>query len=264
MKHRAQVLGVDMRFSLPLTLLLAACAPPEAPQDLQQLANYIFKHADDEDEAELVAGLENLYLWFGEDHEEDIEDGYQINLLQAESVSDLEGTTFNLTDDLVGAAVAHESLHGVADFASVMVAEDWEEVIVDQYEYYNKTFTEGEDCILGRTCMSAAANSESELVQLGISIVSKNRIQYRWVETSEGWAFVHRSWLTEPPIVSSDIVEPNSQFFLSVTLPRSPVVRMQATWIDTKILGVNVPKNQVVNTMRDQGDSVEAFMEDNY
>ena len=253
-----------MRSILPFIALLAACAPPEAPKDLQLLAAYIFTHADDEDDAALVAGLENLSVWMGQDHEEDIEEGYQINLLGEEAVSDLEGTDFELTDDLIGAAVAHESSHGVGDFARVMVAEDWEDVIVDQYEYYTKDFTEGQDCFLDRDCLVAKASSDSELVQLGISIVSKNRIQYRWVETDEGWAIVHQSWLTEPPEVSSDIVEPNSQFYLSVTLPRDPVVRIQATWIDTKILGVNVPKNQVVKTMRDQGDSIELFMDENY
>ncbi len=246
MNLRDAVLESGMRLILPLMTTLVACAPPEAPRDLQLLAAYIFTHAD------------------GEEHEEDIEEGYQINLLGEEAVSDLEGTDFDLTEDLVGAAVAHESDHPVGDFAQVMIAEDWETVIVDQYEYYDKVYTEGEDCVLGRDCLVAKANSESELVQLGISITSKNRIQYRWVETEEGWAFVHRSWLTEPPIVSSDLVEPKSQFFLSVVLPRDPVVRVQATWIDTKILGVNVPKNQVVKTMRDQGDSVEAFMDENY
>jgi len=253
-----------MRSILPCIALLAACAPPEAPEDLQLLAAYIFTHADADDDAELIAGLENLSAWLDQDHEEDIEEGYQINLLGEEAVSDLEGTDFELTDDLIGAAVAHESTHSVGEFAQVMVAENWEDVIVDQYEYYNKNFTEGEDCMLDKDCLVAKASSESELVQLGISIVSKNRIQYRWVETDEGWGIVHHSWLTEPPEVSSDIVEPNSQFFLSVTLPRDPVVRIQATWIDTKILGVNVPKNQVVKTMRDQGDSIELFMDDNY
>jgi hypothetical protein len=253
-----------MRSILPCIALLAACAPPEAPEDLQLLAAYIFTHGDDEDDEELVAGLENLSAWMDQDQEEDIEEGYQINLLGEEAVSDLEGTDFDLTDDLIGAAVAHESTHVVSDFAQVLIAENWVDVIVDQYEYYDKTYTEGQDCVLAKDCLVAKATSESELVQLGISIISKNRIQYRWVETSEGWAVVHRSWLTEPPVVSSDIVEPNSQFFLSVTLPRDPIVRIQATWIDTKILGVNLPKNQVVKTMRDQGDSIELFMNDNY
>lgn len=265
MRRRGLVLESGMRYLYLLLISnLIACAPPEAPEDLQLLAAYIFTHADDEDDVELKAGLDNLYAWMGQEHEEDIEEGYQINLLGDEAVSDLEGVDFDLTEDLIGAAVAHESVHSADDFAQVMIAEDWSTVIVDQYEYYDKTYTEGEDCMVERDCMVAKANSESELVQLTISVISKNRIQYRWVETDQGWAFVHRSWLTEPPIVSSDIVEPKSQFFLSVVLPRDPVVRVQATWIDTKILGVSVPKNQVVKTMRDQGDSVEVFMNENY
>ncbi len=245
-------------------LLLSACAPPVAPKELQQLACYTFDHAADDDDEMLTLGLENLNVWMGQEHEEDIEEGYQISLLVQSVVADLEGDNHSLSDDLVGAAVAHESAFTVEDFAKVMIAEDWANVIGDQYEYYDKTYSEGKDCIVSKDCLWAEATSESELVQLGVSVVSKNRIQYRWVELESGWAFIHRSWLTEPPEVSSDLIDPNSQYFISVTLPRDPVVRVQATWIDTKILGVSVPKSIVVSTMRDQGDQLEAWMSENY
>lgn len=249
----------------PISFFAVACAPPEAPLELQQLACFLFEHADDEDPAYLQAGVDNLSAWLDQDHEEDIEEGYQINLLVQSAVSGLEGDNHQLTDDLVGAAVAHKG-HTVDDLARATTVEDWEEIIgEEQYEYYIREFMHGEDCISGRDCMQAEARAESELVQLGVSIISKNYIQYRWVEMSDGsWAFVHRAWLTEPPIVSSNLVDPNNQYFLAVTLPKpNGAVRVQATWIDTRILGVNVPKNQVVKTMRDQGDSVDEFLSGN-
>ncbi|MEL6347155.1 MAG: hypothetical protein AAFV53_28835 [Myxococcota bacterium] len=248
---------------LTLSLSTVACAPPVAPAELQELACFLFEHADDEDDEYLQVGLQNLSAWLDGNHEEDIEEGYQIQLLTDQAVQDLNGTDFTLTDDLVGAAVAHRG-HRVRDWARATTVEDWEEIIgEDQYEYYTRDFIEGEDCILERDCLQAEARSESELVQLGVSIISKNYIQYRWVEFGDGeWGFIHRSWLTEPPTVSSELVEPNAQYFLAASLPKSGgAVRVQATWIDTKIVGINVPKNQVVKTMRDQGDAIDVFLD---
>ena len=254
-----------MRTTFILTAaLLVGCAPPEAPDDLQELAYFIFDHADDEDEEVLRVALENLSLWFDADHEEDIEEGYQINLLPQEAVSDLEGDIHTLREELIGAAVAHRSSSPVMDIAHTTSVASWVDVIgPEQYEYYDRTYIDNDECIGDRSCLSASARSESELVQLGISITSKNKIEYRWVETDIGWVFLHRSWLTESPIVSSELVKPNSQYFLAVTLPRDEVVRVQATWIDTEILGVQVPKNQVVKTMREQGDKVQEWMDAN-
>lgn len=255
-----------MKFSLmiPIAVLGGGCAPPVAPAELQQLACFIFDHTDDEEDETLQVALDNLYVWFDQDHEEDIEEGYQIDLLLQSVVSDLEGDNHELRAELIGAAVAHPTSKGVDELAYTTSVADWEEVIgEDQYEYYDREFTENGECIADRGCMQAAARSESELVQLGISVTSKNRIEYRWVETSYGWAFVQRSWLTEPPVVSSDLVNPNSQYFLAVTLPREPAVRLQATWIDTEIAGIQIPKNQVVKTMRAQGDTVEVWMTEN-
>ena len=95
-------------------------------------------------------------------------------------------------------------------------------------------------------------------------LVSKNDIQYRWVEMNTGWAFIHRSWLIERPEVSSNLVEPNSQYYLAIVLPGTPSLRPSATWIDTKIVGLNVPKSSVVNTMRDQGERLGEWMDENY
>jgi len=247
-----------------LTLWLTACAPPEAPDALQELASFTFGHADDEDDAYLRAALNNLDAWLELDHEEDIEEGYQINLLDPDGVADLEGDNHTLSAELIGAAVAHESTHTVDELARALTIESWEEITVDQFEYYTKIWDYGEDCIATRDCLAAEATSDSEMVQLGISVVSTNRILYRWVEMDKGWALVHRSYLTQPPVVSSDLIKANSQYFIAVTLPREVPMRVQATWIDTEILGVSVPKSIVVNTMRDQGDLIESWMDDNY
>ncbi|MFT4977343.1 MAG: hypothetical protein ACI8S6_003248 [Myxococcota bacterium] len=242
-------------------IFLAGCAPPVAPAELQQLACFVFDHIDDEEDETLKLALENLSIWFDQPQEEDIEEGYQISLLTQAAVSDLEGENHSLRDELIGAAVAHESGGSVLDIAYTTAVADWATIIgEDQYEFYDRTYIEGGECIGDRECMATAARSHSELSLLGISIESNNRIDYRWIETDMGWAFVHRSWLTEPPNISSTAVDTKSQYYVAITLPRDPVVRVQATWIDTELLGIQVPKNQVVKTMREQGDKVEEWM----
>lgn len=249
---------------LLFTSSLVGCAPPKAPTELQQLACFLFEHAQDEDPTLLAEGLVNLDAWFAAGHQEDAEEGFQINMLTENAISDLNGKDFTLSEELVGAAIATEYDADFNDVIATTAVDDWHEINEGIYEYYDKTWVDGGDCIGDNSCATSEASSESELVVLGVSIVSKNYIQYRWVETELGWAFVHRSWLVEPPEVSSDLVEPNSQFYLAVTLPGGSPLRLQATWIDTKIVGLNVPKSQVVGTLRDQAEAVEVWLDEKY
>ncbi len=133
-----------------------------------------------------------------------------------------------------------------------------------QYEYYDKEWLEGGSCIADASCETSSAESWSELVVLGVSIVSHNQIEYRWVDTAMGPAFVHRSWLLEKPEVGSDLVDPNVHYYLAVTLPDSKSRRLQATWIDTKIVGLSVPKNQVAATLRDQAEALDEWVVAHY
>ena len=253
------------RLFLPVLLgLSTSCAPPQAPRELEQLACFIFDHADDEDPELLIDALQNLDQWLSEGHQEDAEEGYQINLLIPSAVSDLEGDNHNLSDDLIGAAVATEyGNHEVERVVEATALEDWEAIMGDLYEYYRKEWLDGGACLGDRGCLTSEARAESELVTIGVSVASENRIEYRWLEMDTGWAFVHRSWLTEPPVVSSDLVDPNSQYYLAITIPGSQSLRLQATWIDTKIVGLSIPKSIVADTMRDQGDTLQEWMDAN-
>jgi hypothetical protein len=255
-----------MRFPhLPLLsacLLTSACAPPEAPKRLEELAAFIFAHADDEDEEVLAVAAVNLDTWLANGNQQETEEGFQIDQLHQQHIDGLPGRDYQLNqEDLVGAAVLNEHHHDTRRVMQSLTTDDWESIMGDQYEYYRKTFSEGKTCIVARECLWAEASSESELVQLGVSIVSDNTIQYRWVDTEIGWVGFHRSWLDKAPEVSSDLVDPKAQYLISVMLPDGGhTLRLQATWIDTKIAGFSIPKSVVAKTMRDQGDMLEEWM----
>ena len=97
-------------------------------------------------------------------------------------------------------------------------------------------------------------------------MVTRNRIQFRWVETAAlGWVLLHRSWLTEPAEVSIDSIEVNAQYFLAVTLPDGrTTTRVQATWMDSDYGALPVTedgaKREIVKSMRKQGEAVDEWL----
>jgi len=258
-----------MRLALLITLLVGCKAPPEAPTQLEELAAYVFAHAWDDDTEELEAGVVNLDAWLskGGNLESTIE-GYQITQLDQETVDAIDDNDRSVSD-LIGASVAHQSAFSPRDLTYTLVMEDQSEVFPKIYDVYEREYDSDPSCFPGHSCteLEAAAESESSWAGL-IRVVSKNHIQFRWVETEVGWAMVHRSWLTEPADVSYDGVKVHAQYFLAVTLPDGDgAVRMQATWIDSEYGALPVSedyaKQLVVNSMQKQGDTLEEWLEEN-
>ena len=81
---------------------------------------------------------------------------------------------------------------------------------------------------------------------LGIEVISYLFSEARWVETSLGTAYVQRRWLTEPPDVSVDWVNVESEYGVIITLPQptenenvaSNVKRIESLWINMSIDGL--------------------------
>ena len=77
-----------------LSCLSGCTSPPEAPEDLESLLGYIFEHMDDEDPAELIAGLENLHEWMQDDANlQRSREGLLINNLPETALATLDGNT---------------------------------------------------------------------------------------------------------------------------------------------------------------------------
>ena len=55
------------RFTLPVLVTLLGCKPAEAPKEYEALMGYIFEHTADEDDEQLVLGLNNLSDWLNGD-----------------------------------------------------------------------------------------------------------------------------------------------------------------------------------------------------
>ena len=256
--------------TLALAGLLTGCgAPPEAPDKLEDLCTYVFAHFDDEDPAELEAGLQNLDSWLNtRDNLALTVEGYQITNLDEAAIAGIDTSTQKVSG-LVGAAVANQHPWTLRQMAVATVTADWAEVVPKNYDVYERTFHKDKSCFPGKDCERIAATSYGEAKFAGlINVVTRNRIQFRWVETEElGWVLIHRSWLTEPAEVSLDGIEVNAQYFLAMTLPDgNDATRVQATWMDSEYGALPVTddgaKREIVKSMRKQGEAIDDWLLD--
>lgn len=258
--------------AVALSMFTVGCkGPPEAPAKLENLCDYVFGHADDEDQAELIAGLENLDTWLSQgDNLASTAEGYTIEKLQMSSVSDLPGLTNPNVSSLMGAAVAIRHPMSMKTLSKTTVVDDWEKVAEGQYVSYKRNFgNQSPGCFPKKNCDELTATSFSESSWAGlIDVESKNKIDFRWVysDDNDEWYLVHRSWLTEPATVTPDSygIEVYGQYFLAASMRvNGKTVRMMATWIDTDYGIIPITedgaKKEIVKSMQQQGEYVDEW-----
>lgn len=180
------------RCGLLVSLLLVGCKrPPDAPAALDELCAWLYTHTTDEDPEELQAGLANLDLWLA-DHLDETFDGYTVQNLDQDTVDSLDDEDRDLTG-LVGAAVGNDSPADSETVADAIAMEDQMVVFPDTYNLYERTFLSGEDCWPDHGCDVLEVENYAESNYSIIKVKSTNQAQYRWVETDNGWAVVHRT-----------------------------------------------------------------------
>ncbi|NOY28452.1 MAG: hypothetical protein GXP62_21555, partial [Oligoflexia bacterium] len=201
---RAAILMIPL-----LPVLLVGCKrPPEAPAKLSDLCSYVFEHMADEDDAALAAGVESLAVWFQDHGLEEPEDGYELNNIDADAVYSLgdidlsEISREEFADSLAGAAVVNQHKHSLDDLAYAIVEADQMDVFPDDYDVFERTFLSDLGCFMDHTCDQTEALNYSEASYPGISVKSENHAQWRWVDTDNRSALVHRAWLTGPADIS--------------------------------------------------------------
>lgn len=240
-------------------LLLAGRPPPTAPVEREDLCKLLFREAGQGEEREelLREGLANLDAWLGQD---------KLQGLDTRVPYWLDGRGPS-TDRLVGAAVAFRHGHRVDGLALATVWGAQQEVLPGVDDIYERTWKQDPDGVMAERIDRAEASSCSEADFGPILVASRNRIQFRWVQTGDGPVLIHRSRLTEPAEVSWETISVRAQYLLAVSLPapRAPegAVRPMATWIDADY-GVNIEddaRNQMVRSMREQGEMIGARLD---
>ena len=180
-----------MRTSLILSAALClGCRPPDAPEEYEELVSYLFEHAADEDEAALLAGLDNLALWLSGENLASAEEGMTISNLSASAAAGLEGHA-HTTEGLAGVSMVTNSGYGGQILMEALTQYNFKTIIPEVYLEYDRTFDEGLDCIVSRECLWADG-SVYTLSDWGIlgEVEADRRIEFRWIETDMGWVFL--------------------------------------------------------------------------
>ena len=247
-----------------LLMFVAGCkAPPDAPEELDELVGYLYAHVADEDDAPLEVGAANLDAWLGERLEETL-DGYTVENLSEETVSSLGEGERKLTD-LAGAAVGHVSEATVEDLVSAALLEDAAEVYGPTYISFEREFEGDVACFVAGDCDWLESEVWSSQDFTLIQVETNSRIQYRWVDTPNGRAFVERTWLRVPATVSLDGLEVDQQYYVWMMLPEGDGSRsIQSTWIVAKMSGDQLDEDfalrMVINSMSKLATDLDTYV----
>ena len=247
-------------------------APPQAPQNLEDLCKYLFARVDTEDEAELEAGLVNLYDWLKtDDNLEQTAEGYQVYPIEQEAVDNLDDVERIIGEKQMGAAVAFEHGFDIFDIATASFIEYWPTVSGSEYEVYEREFSEDPDCLLTKTCTWVEYDNYSISSWAGlVTVESDLHGEVRWVSTEYGDMIIQRTWMKVPAIITPESLglKVDAQYFVSVILPNDGrAIRANATWIETEygVLPVSEDwaKSQIVSTMVKQEETIEQWLSEN-
>lgn len=252
----------------PLIILLLATgckAPPDAPQELDELVGYMFANVANEDTAPLEAGSENLALWLDARLEDTLE-GFTVNELTADGIESLEDGERSI-EGVAGAAVGHESPFTVEELGITQIFSNPTDVYPDTYEDYERDYHTDEDCFRSGECDWLEFDTHAtQKFALGLTVQTNSRVQFRWVESELGAGLVQRSWLHTPADVSLDFLKLHEQFYMWAFIPTENGSRsVQATWVVAELAGAPVPEaaalQMVVDSMRTTAETLDIFIE---
>ena len=250
--------------SLLLTTL--ACAPPPAPEELDELCAYLFAHTRDERTRELEAGLVNLDNWMLANLDDTL-DGYSVTNLSGAAIEVLDDRNHNV-EEMLGAAVGTTSeTYDPYAFAIALTVDDPVDVVPDAHEDYVRTFLTDTECWVDLSC--DVLETENRLYDnypiLG-DVDSDNYSEFRWVELDKGLAMVQRSWLNRPSEIELDSFQLNDQYYLNVILPMNGgTLTLQSMWVDAKLNDNSVSEgfalSLVINQMQSVYENVEKYLD---
>ena len=244
------------------------CAPPNAPETLDQLGSYLFTEFQNPDERYMHLGLQNLYTWV-EENREDVQEGYRIENLTEEAILALGVTDKPDLEGLIGAAVATDIKFSVEELIAVSLGTDPLEIDPDAYGYFRREWDGDLDCFLRKECTEISFTAEIQnILPLGIVTDSKTKGTYKWFFLEEGDFIAQRRWLAEPAQSNQSWLEVNQDYAVNVCMPLESGMRfMDIEWVVTKLGDIPVPEDfalsLAISAMSKSRKNMEQYMEEN-
>ena len=245
---------------------LACKAPPQAPADYEQLLDYIFTHSGDEDDAELVAGLQNLQLWLEEEDTSNLIEGNSISILSSTAVENLEGQ--HDLEDLKGVSLITESSYNGQILMEALTQYSFAEIMPDVYLTYDREFDVGKNCIVEKECFWASGTVFT-IADWGIlgEVTAQRNIEFRWVELEDDWAFVQRWWLTEPSTGTKLDLQIDNQYYIGINYASDiGTLRIHGSWINMTLSTGDASDSaaqQVIRGWKNDAENLDLWISEN-
>ena len=238
----------------------------EAPDNIEEMMNFGFVHFTGPN-GELEALSENLFP-FVDEHLDEAETGWQINSL---SVDDLEtaGLEVEEVDNVVGAAASVPYQSSVDD---VLMAISWPDKteVLDNVKEYEVIASDDLDCFLTHECDWYEMTVE-QVAKAGILGEATQTItfQFKWVTREEDGMtfFATRVLCPDGVTFGSNLAKVIQQYSFAMVYPSNDSARrMEAFWVDGRIIGMDVPEdfavNQAISQMQKAADQIDGFVEE--
>lgn len=250
---------------LPILLApLSACKVIEAPESLEDVVVYGFRHYDDEQDY-LVATHANLRPEV-EAHLEELVEGYLVSDLASDDLA-VAGVKNADVSNVIGALATVTYTHPLDEIIGVLTRTDKAEIFEDTL-IYEVLESSGRQCFLDRSCdrLDYRIHEVTTVPILGEAERTFD-ISYRWVETDDGtWVVYQRTLNPDPITFSTDLLKVYQQYQLVTLYPDDGGARrVEAFWVDAEIVGMDMPESlaitTAVSTMEDQAAAVDAYLD---
>ena len=236
----------------------------EAPDTIEEMMNFGFVNFDNDDDS-LEALSHNLFAFVDENLEE-AETGWQVNSLSIDDLS-AAGVEVGEVENVVGAAASVPYQSSVEDVLKAVAWPDKTEVL-DNVKEYEVVETDDLECFLDKTC-DRYELTVNQVAKAGILGEATQTItfQFRWVtRESDGLSFFTTRVLCPDGVTfGSNLAKVLQQYSFAVVYPDGDSSRrMEAFWVDGKIIGMDVPEdfavNQAISQMQKAADEIDEFV----
>lgn len=245
--------------------LLAGCAPAvPAPDNIEALVVYGFTEFEREGALEEVS--DKLFPWV-DDNEEGLKQGFGVDALDSNHLSSA-GVTNQGAERIVGAlgsALYRVDPVRVADGISHPRKQD----IYEGTTAWEILESGDRDCFLAQSCDAYTFKArETADVPVAVSSIRVVTNEMRWVPDAAGDVMLAiRQLAPEPTDFQVKLMAVDQQYnFILVRPHEGGSQRIEAIWVDAKVLGVAVPEGeavrQAVSRMQKSADDIDAFFLD--
>lgn len=246
---------------------LVGCTVADAPDNLEQLMVYGFVNYDESDR--YLEATEEQLLALVSTQEEALASGYRINNLTNEDLAaaGIEGKDITGILGFMGIA---DYTHGLDEVLEATCATDKDERWPDKFVTFDVNETTDRACFLAEDCdrLDQTVREVSNVAILGDADRTYDAA-YRWINAEEVPRAVFIRQLTPDGVVfSTGLAETFQQYSLAMVYEHEGHARrLEAFWVDFKILGADVPDeiaiNTAINEMNKQAENIDTWIDDN-